>query len=85
MVQYKINRRLPQGREPAWLIIQRRRVDALVTGLAAVAAVALMLAFVVLPGGSAAVRGPEAVSVGIAAPAVAPAVQETASPPGSPQ
>lgn len=62
--------------------MSKRRIYALVTGLAAVTAVALMLIFVVLPGGSAARRIPEAAPVEIAAPGAV--VQETASKPGSP-
>lgn len=62
--------------------MKRKRIYALVAGLAAVAAVALMLAYVVLPGGTADVKSPEVASVGIGAPVVAPAVQEVASRPG---
>ena len=63
--------------------MSKRRIYALVTGLAAIAVVALMLTFVVLPGGSAAVRSPETASVGIVAPEAM--VQEVASRPGGPQ
>lgn len=63
--------------------MSKRRVYALVSGLAAVAAVALMLAFVVLPASSGGMRGIEESSVG--SPVAAPAVQETASRPGGTQ
>ena len=70
--------------------MKRKGVYAVVSGLAGVAAVALLLTLVVFPGSagtvSQEVSPPDVISAPlVASPAVAPAVQETPSAPGSPQ